>query len=111
MEILVRIIASFIAGIVTMPLLIEGYCLFRRKELRKNYEDQLYRINQEHIACMQELTKKHDKTAEVYNTKLSRMEKNLQKHNLSIKTDKNNMDIIVKRIPVTQSIFDWIKRK
>ena len=108
---IIEIIAAFVAGVVTMPFLSEGYVILQRWQLCKSYIKRTEGTDREHMAQMQHLIKEWNDTLEAYNKKLSRMEKRLRRHDLNVETDEDNNQIVVKKVPVKMSFVEWLKQK
>ena len=108
---IIEVTAAFVAGVVTMPFLSEGYVFLRKWRLHKSYTERIEGTDREHVAQMQELGKEWNDALEAYNKKLSRMEKRLRRHGLNVETDEDNNQIVVKKVPVKMSFVEWLKQK
>ena len=108
---IIEVIAAFIAGVITMPFLSEGYVFLRKWWLHRSYTERNEGADQEHMGQMQELGKEWNDTLEAYNKKLSRMEKRLRRHGLNVETDEDNNQIVVKKVPVKMSFVEWLTQK
>jgi len=66
MILVVEVIASFIAGVIAMPFIFEGYIFLRRRELQKYYTNQMVELENEHKGRMHSLTKEWNDIVETY---------------------------------------------
>ncbi len=107
----VEIIASFIAGVITMPFIFEGYSFIRRQELQKYYTNQKEILDHEHKDRMHSLTKEWNDIVETHNKKLSSMKKRLKHHGIVLESDDENNLVVVKRVLVKTSFMKWLKLK
>ena len=94
---IVEFIAAFVAGIVTMPFLSEGYVFLRKQRLYTSYTKRNAIARREHLDQVQDLTKKWNDTLEAYNKKLSKMEMKLKRHGLVLESDEDNNQVVVKK--------------
>ena len=111
LEQLIEVIASFIAGILSMPFLIEGYGLFQRHQLQKNHIRCAEKIHQEYKAQMQMLNKRWNEHVKSYNKKLCKIRRKLAKHDIRVETDENNNEIIVRALPVKMTFLGWLRQR
>jgi len=105
----VEVFASFVAGIVTMPLIIEGYMYFQRYLLQRKHTEHIRRMNHGHQSRMNQLGKQWNDAIEEYNEKLTEIEKKLSKHNLVVDIDEEGNEIITRKVPVNMSFRRWLK--
>lgn len=110
MSAVIDVIASFLAGIITMPFINEGITYFGKWWIRKSYLAQMKEVNQEHISTMRNLWNRWDKIVQDFNKKLSKMEKRLKDYGLFLESDDENNQIIVKKIPVKMTFVEWMKK-
>jgi len=107
----VEVIASFVAGVIIMPFISEGYSFLRRRELQKYYTNQKMMTDHEHKTRMHRLTKEWNDIVETHNKKLLSMKKRLKHHGIVLESDDENNLIVVKRVFVKTSFMEWLKQK
>ena len=110
-DLLLGIFASILAGIITMPIILEGYVYVQRWRFQTQYTEKIGRLNKGHQQMMRQLRQEWNKTVEKYNKKLTKVEMKLQKHNLFVDIDENNNEIVIKKIPVKMSFWNWLKHR
>lgn len=110
MNVVIDIIASFIAGIMSMPFIVEGITYVGKWQIRRSYIRQIEEADQKFAAKIRNLRKSWNEAVQEYNKKLSKMEKRLKYHGLFIESD-NNHQIIVKKVPVKMPFIKWLKQK
>jgi len=106
-----EIIAMFIAGVITMPILTEGYFFYHEHRINKSYRQRLDTEKQIHNTRMQEMVRDWNIALEKYNKKLSKMKKKLSRQGLDIEKDEDSNDVVVKKIPVRMSFAEWLNHK
>lgn len=106
-----EIILSFLGGIVTAPILIEGFALYRENQLKNKYSEQMETNDQLHVSRMNDLVKQYNHAAKKYNKKLEKTEKKLARRNIQVETNENNADVVTKRIPVHLPFWTWLKQR
>jgi len=111
MILVVEVIASFIAGVIAMPFIFEGYIFLRRRELQKYYTNQMVELENEHKGRMHSLTKEWNDIVETHNKKLSSMKKRLKHHGIVLESDDEKNLVVVKRVFVKTSFMEWLKQK
>ena len=107
----VEIIASFVAGVIIMPFISEGYSFLRRRELQKYYTNQKKITEQEHKGRMHRLTRDWNDIVETHNKELLRIKKRLKHHGIVLESDDDNNLVVVKRVRVKTSFMEWLKQK
>ncbi len=107
---IVEVAASFIAGITTMPIIVEGYAYFKKLWLQRKHTEQIRRMNQAHQARMKHLGEEWITAVEKYNKKMTKIERKLSKHNLFVDIDEEGNEIITRRVPVDMSFRRWLKQ-
>ena len=110
-DVLVEIFASILAGIITMPIILEGYVYVQRWRLHTQYTEKIGKLNQVHQQRMDQLRRGWNKTVDKYNKKLNKMEKKLQMHNLFVDVDETDNEIVIKKVPVNMSFWSWLKQR
>ena len=107
----VEVIASFVAGVIIMPFIFEGYSFIRRRELQKYFTNQKEVLDHEHKARVHSLTKEWNDVVETHNKKLLSMKKRLKHHGIVLESDDDNNLVVVKRVLVRTSFMEWLKQK
>ena len=111
LESIVGVIGSFIAGIISMPFLTEGYVLLQRYRLQRIYSERSDIMKGEHLSQMHHLTEKHNAMVEDYNKKLLKIKMKLRKQDLFVDIDEDGNEILVKRMPVKVSFVERIRQR
>jgi len=107
----VEVIASFVAGVIIMPFIFEGYSFLRGRELQKYYTNQKEVLDHEHKGRMHRLTRDWNGIVETHNKELLRMKKRLKHHGIVLESDDDNNLVVVKRVLVKTSFMEWLKQK
>jgi hypothetical protein len=107
----VEVIASFVAGVIMMPFIFEGYSFLRRRELQKYFTNQKEVLDHEHKARMHRLARDWNDAVETHNNELLRMKKRLKHRGIVLESDDDNNLVVVKRVLVKTSFMEWLKQK
>ena len=107
---IVEVITSFIVGITTMPIIVEGYVYVKKLWLQRKHTEHIRRMNQSHQSRMNRLGDEWNSRVEEYNKKLTKVEKKLSKHNLFVDIDEEGNEIITRKVPVNMSFRRWLKQ-
>lgn len=111
MILVIEVIASFVAGVIIMPFISEGYSFLRRRELQKYFTNRKEALDHEHKARMHSLTTDWNDIVETHNKKLLSMKKRLKHHGIVLESDDDNNLVVVKRVLVKTSFLEWLKQK
>ena len=111
LDVIFEIFVSILAGIITMPIILEGYVYVQRWMLQKQHTEKIWRLNQGHQHKMKQLRQEWNNTVEKYSKKLTKVEKKLQKYNIFVDVDEKNNEIVIKKVPVNMSFRSWLKQR
>lgn len=111
MILVVEVVASFVAGVIMMPFISEGYSFLRRRELQKYFTNRKEVLDHEHKARMHRLTGDWNDIVETHNKELLRMKKRLKHHGIVLESDDEDNLVVVKRVLVKTSFMEWFKQK